>query len=295
MKFIRFRHECKESIGVLAAAEKYIVKVSDIIKDKPVCSMQQVIENLEDKDIGRISDAIGHVEQYPYLKPESVTICAPIEKPVHDILCVGVNYSEHLMETQKQFDSFQQPSDTVFFSKRANRILGSEESIISCIELDEAVDYEVELAVIIGRCGKNIAREAAEDYIFGYSVFNDISSRNFQRKHGQWFKGKSLDGYAAMGPVILHKSALPFPIEIDVRSSVNGEIRQNSNTRFFLSDIPTIISELSKGMTLEAGDIIATGTPSGVGMGFSPPKYMKKGDTVICEIPQIGKLINTVK
>lgn len=295
MKFLRFRFEDQESIGVLDKTERFIVKVSDITKGKQVCTMQQVIENLGDSDISEIADSIKHIQKYPYINSADVTICSPIEKPIHDILCVGVNYSEHLEETQKEFESFQQPSDTIFFSKRTNRILGSEEHINSFIELDEALDYEVELAVIIGKPGKNIAKEDAESYIFGYSVFNDISSRTFQRKHGQWFKGKSLDGYAAMGPVILHKSALPFPIELDVYSYVNGEIRQKSNTRFFLSDIPTIISELSQGMTLEAGDIIATGTPSGVGMGFTPPKYMKKGDTVICEIPPIGKLINTVK
>ena len=120
------------------------------------------------------------------------------------------------------------------------------------------------------------------------------SSRRLQNQHGQWFKGKSLDTYTAMGPVILHKSALPFPVEADVRSYVNNEKRQDSNTRFFLTDLPQIIEDLSRGMTLEPGDIIATGTPAGVGMGFRPPRFMKAGDCVTCEIPPIGTLTNYI-
>ncbi|WP_455618985.1 fumarylacetoacetate hydrolase family protein [Eisenbergiella sp.] len=152
----------------------------------------------------------------------------------------------------------------------------------------------MELAVIIGRRGKDIPKEEAENYIFGYSVFNDISSRRLQNQHGQWFKGKSLDTYTAMGPVILHRSALPFPVEADVRSYVNNEKRQDSNTRFFLTDIPQMIEDLSRGMTLEPGDIIATGTPAGVGMGCRPPRFMKAGDCVTCEIPPIGTLTNYI-
>lgn len=143
------------------------------------------------------------------------------------------------------------------------------------MDIDNALDYEVELAVIIGKTGKNIPVDKVEDYIFGYSIFNDFSSRRLQLKHMQWFKGKSLDTYSAMGPVILHKSALPFPVEVDIKCSVNGELRQNSNTKLFLNDIPKVVSELSQGMTLEAGDIIATGTPSGVGMGYKPGKWLK--------------------
>ncbi|MFR8335449.1 MAG: fumarylacetoacetate hydrolase family protein [Eisenbergiella massiliensis] len=181
-----------------------------------------------------------------------------------------------------------------YFAKRAIRILGDGGEIQSRPDLDDQIDYEVELAVIIGRRGKDIPKEEAENYIFGYSVFNDISSRRLQNQHGQWFKGKSLDTYTAMGPVILHKSALPFPVEADVRSYVNNEKRQDSNTRFFLTDLPQIIEDLSRGMTLEPGDIIATGTPAGVGMGFRPPRFMKAGDCVTCEIPPIGTLTNYI-
>ena len=213
----------------------------------------------------------------------------------NEILCVGVNYRDHREEAAGALADFKAAPEAVYFAKRAIRILGSGEAIEARLDLDDQLDYEVELAVIIGKEGKDIPREKAEEYIFGYSIFNDISSRKLQNRHGQWFRGKSLDTYSAMGPVILHKSALPFPVEVDVRSYVNGEKRQDSNTRLFLADIPKIIEDLSKGMTLEPGDIIATGTPAGVGMGSNPPRFMKQGDEVICEIPPIGRLVNRVE
>ena len=227
---------------------------------------------------------------------DQVRLLAPIERPIHDILCVGVNYQDHLAEANARVKNFKkETNDAVYFGKRAIKIIGTNDLVEACLDIDNALDYEVELAVIIGKTGKNIAREEVEEYIFGYSIFNDFSSRRLQLKHMQWFKGKSLDTYSAMGPVILHKSALSFPVEVDIKCSVNGELRQNSNTRLFLNDIPKIVSELSQGMTLEAGDIIATGTPSGVGMGYKPGKWLKSGDEVICEIAQIGKLINKIK
>lgn len=257
--------------------------------------MQKVVENLTDKDIDKLHSWLQN-ERLFKTKAEDIKILAPIERPLHDILCVGVNYSAHLQETQDRVDGFKkETNDAVYFGKRAIKILGSGEKVQACFDIDSAVDYEVELAVIIGKTGKNIRKEEAEDYIFGYSIFNDFSSRRLQKKHMQWFRGKSLDTYSAMGPVILHKSALTFPVEVDVKCSVNDELRQNSNTKLFLHDIPSIIAELSQGMTLEAGDIIATGTPSGVGMGYKPGKWLKKGDTVVCEIPPIGKLINIIE
>lgn len=156
-------------------------------------------------------------------------------------------------------------------------------------------DYEVELAVIIGKDGKDIPFEEAEDYIFGYTIGNDITVRDIQKKHIQWFKGKSLDTCTSIGPYIVHKSAIPFPVDLDISSKVNGEIRQKSNTKDLIFDIPTIISDLSKGLTLRAGDIILTGTPAGVGAGFKPPKYLKPGDIVECYIEKIGSLTNIIE
>ena len=230
------------------------------------------------------------------LKEEGLQLLSPIEHTIHDILCVGVNYRDHLKETKEHMAGAvsDEVSQTVYFAKRAYRILGSEESVHGRDDLDEKIDYEVELAVIIGKEGKNISEEDAENYIFGYSVFNDLSSRTLQTSHGQWLIGKSLDEYTSMGPVIVDRQELPMPLELDVRSYVNGELLQNSNTRNLIKKVLALIAELSQGITLEAGDIIATGTPSGVGMGFVPPRFLKKGDKVTCEIESIGRLTNWI-
>lgn len=298
MKFVRFIYNQNESIGVISKDETSVISISSILKDRNFKSMIDLIEKIDKKEILQLNQSIMEEnKEYKSYKLDDVKICSPIERPIHDIICVGVNYKDHLEETKRGFDegNFTEVSKTVYFSKRANKIIGSEESIKSRIDLDEKLDYEVELAVIIGKEGINIPKDKAEEYIFGYSIFNDISSRDLQQKHGQWYRGKSLDTYTAMGPCILYKDDLPFPIEVDVFSSLNGEIRQKSNTRMLLTDIPSIIEEISNGITLEAGDIIATGTPSGVGMGFNPPKFMKKGDIITCEISKIGKLINKVE
>lgn len=293
LKFVRFKQEHKVQIGIFAD-DTNIITLNDIFPDKQFSTMQNVIENLTSKDIDKLFKIINEKTDIVKIKTSDIKILAPIDKPRHDILCVGVNYAAHLKEAQDRVVNFHKDEKAIYFGKRAIKILGSGEKLISRLDIDEALDYEVELAVIIGKTGKDIAPEDAEDYIFGYSVFNDFSSRHLQKDHVQWFKGKSLDTYTAMGPVILYKSALPFPVETDIKCYVNGELRQNSNTRLFLTKIPQIIADLSAGMTLEAGDIIATGTPSGVGMGYKPGKWLKKGDSVVCEIPAIGKLINTI-
>lgn len=223
-----------------------------------------------------------------------VSLLAPIPKPAHDIICVGVNYRDHLEECEVSMGQIAH-QDTVYFSKRANFISPPDSVVDGHLEVDSCLDYEVELAVVIGRTGRDIAPEQAEDYIFGYTVFNDMSARALQRRHNQWYRGKSLDGFAIMGPTLVHKSSLPFPVCVDVQSRVNGEVRQNSNTRHFLNDIPHLIAELSCGITLEPGDIIATGTPSGVGMGFDPPRWLKHGDIIECEIQGVGLLRTTIR
>lgn len=295
MKFVRYLLNNTVNTGIFNNKETAVLNLKDVFLQKDCSSMQKVIENMTDEDIQKLHQCLQNEDLFQ-TKIKDIQILAPIERPVHDILCVGVNYSAHLQETKERVDGFKKETDdAVYFGKRAIKILGTNEAVQGQFDIDSALDYEVELAVIIGKTGKNIRPEEAEDYIFGYSVFNDFSSRRLQKKHIQWFRGKSLDTYSAMGPVILHKSALPFPLQVDVKCTVNGELRQNSNTKLFLHDVPHIISELSQGMTLEAGDIIATGTPSGVGMGYRPGKWLKKGDTVICEIPPIGRLINTIE
>ncbi|WP_291259133.1 fumarylacetoacetate hydrolase family protein [Fusobacterium sp.] len=293
MKFIRFIANNEEKIGVLDKTELKIIKLFDVEKTE-IDPMITIIRNLTKQNLKDIREKIKNkAGEY---RLEDVKICSPIKKTIHDVICVGVNYKEHLLETQNRFDNnFKTPSKIVFFSKRSKEIIGTNDYIISKLQLDNNLDYEVELAVIIGKEGVNILKEDVNEYIFGYSIFNDISSRKLQKDHIQWFRGKSLDTYSIMGPVILHSSSIESPIELNISCEVNGEIRQNSNTRFFISDIPTIISEISQGITLEPGDIIITGTPEGVGMGFEPPKYLQKDDIIKCKIEKIGELINKVK
>ena len=294
VKFIRFKKNNIEKIGIFNNDETRVLDVNEIL-NKNFLSMIDVIENIDNKDLEVLAKAKID-SRYQGNLVKDIKICSPIKRSIHDIICVGVNYRDHLEETQKNFDKgFDKPKKIVYFSKRAYEIIGPEDSVKSRMDLDKKLDYEVELAVIIGKKGKDIPEEDVEEYIFGYSIFNDFSARELQQSHVQWYRGKSLDTYSAMGPVILHKSALPFPIEVDIKSFVNGELRQSSNTRLFLADIPKIISEISTGITLEAGDIIITGTPAGVGLGFNPPKFLKKGDQVICEIPEIGKLKNIIE
>ncbi|MFU0825579.1 MULTISPECIES: fumarylacetoacetate hydrolase family protein [Clostridium] len=299
MKFISFKESGEEKLGVLSKDGTLAIELSSLNLSKNFYGMIDLVNNISDCDMDTIrniilEDSVDNIVTYPLNK---IRVCAPIKKPIHDIICVGVNYKDHLEETKESFDknSFTEPKKTVYFSKRVTEAIGPEDKIISHSDLDEELDYEVELAVIIGKRGINIPKDKAEDYIFGYTIMNDISARALQQQHLQWYRGKSLDTFTALGPVVVHKSEIPFPVELNVCSRVNGELRQNSNTKLFLTDIPSIIAEISSGMTLEPGDIIATGTPSGVGMGFKPPRFMKSGDVVECEIENIGILKNIVE
>ncbi|MCC0648504.1 fumarylacetoacetate hydrolase family protein [Clostridioides sp. ZZV15-6598] len=300
MKFVSFSsgEDTSKKVGILSKDELFIIDVNSISLSKFFIDVNDLIQSVSQDDIIKLKNIINEesFNDYNVFKKEECTIYVPIEKPIHDILCVGVNYKEHLEETQTHFDSsFEEPEKTVYFTKRVTKAIGPEDEIDAHFDINNQLDYEVELGVVIGKTGVNIEKEDVEDYIFGYTVINDISARKLQKEHVQWFRGKGLDTFTSLGPCILHKSAISFPVKLNVYSRVNDEERQNSNTELFISDISDIISELSKGMTLEAGDIIATGTPSGVGMGFSPPRYMNSGDVIECEIESIGILKNYVK
>lgn len=158
----------------------------------------------------------------------------------------------------------------------------------------DSLDYEAELGVILKKDTKAIKPEEADDYIFGYTIVNDISARNLQTRHKQWYIGKSLDGFTPMGPCIVTADEIGDAGDLNISCTVNGELRQNSNTRYMIQTVAGAISELSQGITLQSGTIIATGTPAGVGMGMKPPKFLKHGDVVVCEIEKIGKLGNTI-
>lgn len=295
MQFTTFKYGESFYVGVLTSDK--VIKISDVFSDMGDISMVQFIEEYDNNIAYKIKEVLAGEITSNAIPLAQVKLCSPIRKPIHDIICVGVNYKDHLEETKENFDkvSFVEPIKTVYFSKRATEIVGPEDAIKSRLDIDEQLDYEVELAVIIGKKCTNVSPENTEDVIFGYSILNDISSRQLQQKHLQWFRGKSLDTYTSMGPWVVTKDEVPFPVELNVKSTVNGELRQNSNTKLFLANIPSLISEISTGITLEPGDIIATGTPGGVGIGYNPPRFMKKGDSVVCEIEKIGYLRNIVE
>lgn len=220
---------------------------------------------------------------------------APIPYPMQDVLCLGINYDAHHKEAGR-FDkeAFGDRPKAIYFSKRVSEANVDGGKIPLYEGLVDSLDYEVELGVILGKDAYNVPAERAQEYIFGYTIINDVSARNLQTGHKQWYFGKSLDGYTPMGPCIVTADEVSYPPALGIRCSVNGELRQDSVTSALITNIGEIIAELSQGMTLKAGTIIATGTPAGVGMGMQPPCFLKHGDVVTCEIEKIGTLTNTV-
>jgi 2-keto-4-pentenoate hydratase/2-oxohepta-3-ene-1,7-dioic acid hydratase in catechol pathway len=213
---------------------------------------------------------------------------SPIPRPAKHIFCMGRNYAEHAKERGAEV-----PTVPVFFTKPPTAVVGHGADVVAW-PVTANLDYEAELAVIIGRGGRNIPKAKAYEHVFGYTVMNDVTARDLQRKHVQWFKGKSLDTFAPLGPWIVHKSALPDPHALRIVLRVNGETRQAASTGDMVFRIEDIIEVLSAGMTLEPGDIIATGTPSGVAAAGDPPRWLKPGDVVEAEVEKIGVLRNRI-
>ena len=224
-----------------------------------------------------------------------VKLHAPIPRPAKNVFCVGWNYLPHFEEgAQKLHDDRKLPDHPVFFSKVTTTVNGPYDSIPCDASISTSMDWEVELGVIIGPGGKNIAEADAMRHVFGYTVINDVSWRDLQRRHGgQWHKGKSLDGTCPMGPCIVTADSLDWG-ELRVTCRVNGVVKQDSGTRHMFFKVPRLIAELSAGMTLEAGDVISTGTPEGVGYARTPPEFLKPGDLLETEVEGIGVLRNTI-
>lgn len=226
---------------------------------------------------------------------DQVRVLAPVPRPRKNVVCVGWNYLEHFQEGEKIRQSGQElPAHPVFFTKAPTAVIGPFDAIPFDAAVTDKLDWEVELGVVIGRRGRNISEELAYDHVFGYTVINDVSARDLQRAHGgQWFKGKSLDGTCPMGPVVATADYLD-PNNLRLTCRVNGVVKQDSSTRFMYFKISRLIAELSRGMTLEPGDVISTGTPPGVGFARNPPEYLKPGDLVETEIEGLGTLRNPV-
>ena len=252
---------------------------------------------LREDELDRCEVLAEAMESADLLDLRDVRVLAPIPEPMQDVICLGMNYQKHKTEAE-QFDAqafTRERGSAVYFSKRATHCPGPGDPIPGHFDIVDSLDYETELAVILGKDAVNVAEEDAFDYVFGYTIVNDVSARNLQTGHKQWYFGKGLDGFTPMGPCIVTKDAFAQPPAQAIRTWINRELRQDAVTDELIFGIPHIIHELSQGMTLKAGTVIATGTPAGVGMGFDPPKFLKKGDVVRCEIEGIGVLENTVE
>lgn len=287
MKLVTYRFENTQRVGVLTQDETVLPL------DYP--DMNTLIETASPADLRSAASAAERAGVRVPLA--EVELLAPIPRPRQDILCLGMNYKDHADEAaQYNAEAFTKEKPVaVYFSKRVSQAVAPEGDIERHAGLVERLDYEVELGVILGKAARNVKAEEAGDYIFGYTVINDVSARDVQTSHKQWYFGKSLDGFTPMGPCIVTADEISFPPALDISSAVNGEPRQHSNTRLFLTSIPALLEELTAGMTLLPGTIIATGTPAGVGMGFDPPKFLQSGDVVECTIQGIGTIRNTVR
>ena len=224
-----------------------------------------------------------------------VTILAPIEKPRKNIIGIGLNYTEHVAESARTLDTTGKlPTKPIIFSKPPTTVIATNTEIIKNTKLTSQLDWECELAVIISKKGKYVPKSEALDYVFGYTVINDISARDC-RCEGQWIVSKGQDTFAPMGPVIVTKDEIENPHNLNLSLKVNGVEKQNSNTKLMLFNINDLIEDLSTVFTLEAGDIIATGTPAGVGAGRDPQEWMYDGDVVEATVEGIGTIVNTIK
>jgi len=249
-----------------------------------IAEINDLLENTASEDLAEISYSL-----------EEVTLLAPIQKPRKNIIGIGLNYTEHVAESARTLDTTGKlPQKPIIFSKPPTTVTATNTEIIKNTKLTSQLDWEVELAVVIGKKGKYVPKADAMDYVFGYTVINDISARDCRRE-GQWIVSKGQDTFAPMGPFLVTKDEIENPHNLNLSLKVNGIEKQNSNTKFLLFNINDLIEDLSTVFTIEPGDIIATGTPAGVGAGRSPQEFMKDGDVVEATVEGIGTIVNTVK
>lgn len=255
-------------------------------------SMLELIDSGE-KSLQDLRKIVAKADTSQWLPLSKVELISPIPRPRQNIMCLGWNYSEHVEETAgKALEAPKAPKYPIVFTKAASSMNGPYADIPVDLEVSDKMDWEVELAVVIGKSGQKISKAQALDHVFGYSIINDVSARDTQRRHKQFFVGKSFTGACPMGPWIVTADEIVDPQNLNLKSLVNNEIKQDSNTKYQIFDVASVIETLSQGMVLEAGDIIATGTPSGVGYVRNPPEYLMPGDVVECEIEKIGKIAN---
>ena len=293
MKFATIRVDGRRAVAVIDADTQQ-VRPLDAVLGEPVNDMLDLIRRFDE-----IKERIRPNGQAIPLS--SVRVEAPIPRPARNVFCVGKNYHEHAHEfTRSGFDSSAKsaqdaiPEHPIIFTKAPETVIPTGAAIRLPRSLSEQIDYEAELAVVIGRAGRDIPVAQAMDHVFGYTVANDVTARDIQARHKQWFLGKSIDTFCPLGPWIATADEVDLS-DTAVRCWVNGELRQNANTRDLIFDVPTLIATISRSMALQPGDVILTGTPAGVGIGFNPPKFLNPGDRVKIEIAGIGILDNPVE
>ena len=289
MRIATFRSGGRRRVGQLSADGKTI-RPFDLGAEAEALGALSVIE----RGIRADSPSLG-----ASIPTAGLVFEAPIPRPRRNIFCVGKNYYEHAHEFAKSgFDSSAAsgavPDAPIIFTKVPECVIAPGATIEIDPAASTAIDYEAELAVVIGKGGRGIRKADALQHVWGCTIVNDVTARDLQAKHRQWDIGKSQDTFCPMGPVLVSADELDIA-NIDLKCWVNGELRQNANTSLLIFDVPTLIETISAGITLYPGDIIATGTPVGVGIGFSPPKYLKHGDTVKIELSGIGVLENPVR
>ncbi len=292
MKLIAYAQGDTVGIGELAASGDVIFPVRAAGID-PADGIRSMVE------LASSGESLPRGDRESPIQLSAVRVRAPLPRPRRNIFCVGKNYFDHAEEFARSgFDSSAAsgaiPEAPIIFSKVPECVIADGEEVVFDPAVTQAVDYEAELAVIIGRGGRGIRKEDAMEHVWGYTIINDVTARDLQGRHKQWLIGKSLDTFCPMGPVAVTADELDLD-NARVRCWVNDELRQDASVPQLIFDIPTLIAAISAGITLYPGDVIATGTPAGVGIGFDPPRYLQSGDAVMVEIDGIGRLSNTFR
>jgi len=297
MRLVTFSRNRQRRIGALVDDDKTVVDLSLAAPDLPTDMTRFIAAGPSaHRKAAQAVKKAGAKARFPKSR---VKILAPIPVPARNVMACGKNYYDHAFE----FDGsgFNQaktdvviPEYPIMFTKAPSSVIGPGAAIPGHLDYTKSVDYEVELGVIIGKGGRRITKKDAYSHVFGYTIINDVTARKQQALHNQWFVGKSLDGFCPMGPCIVTADEMGDIRNVALETKVNGELRQNTMVKDMIFDIPTLIKTLSWGMTLMPGDVIATGTPKGIGGGFKPPRFLKKGDVVTMTIDKIGVLENPV-
>ena len=290
MKIAAFLHQGQPGVGIVSA-DLASVQPFELSAAERTLGALPIIE--------RLADGRGLPALLPAIAMRALSLTAPLPKPRRNIFCVGKNYFEHAREfAGSGFDSSAKsggdiPAFPIYFSKVPESVIGPD-AAVEMPAASSAIDYEAELTVVIGKGGKGISKADALKHVWGYTIINDVTARDWQGRHSQWLLGKSFDTFCPMGPWLVSADELDGT-HTRVRCYVNDELRQDAATTDLIFDIPTLIETLSAGITIYPGDLIATGTPVGVGIGFKPPKYLKSGDMLRVEIDGIGALSNPVR